>query len=166
MNQKTASFAKALFKSNIPIEAVDNARTLLLDQALFRILKSPAIKRSEKHAVIDAIFHDKIKNYMKVLSDYESIPEFPEIYKIYQDEVLKSNLILHVFLTYVIRPEEKELLAIKEAICRKYNKKDVLFDMKENSSLIGGFILTVGDTVFDRSIQGSLNRLYKVLTRR
>ena len=51
-------------------------------------------------------------------------------------------------------------------ICRKYHKTGVNLQLKEDPSLIGGFILTVGDDVYDRSVKASITKLQNSLVRR
>ncbi|MFU0828355.1 MAG: hypothetical protein ACFWTJ_12655 [Lachnoclostridium sp.] len=39
-------------------------------------------------------------------------------------------------------------------------------ELKEDPSLIGGFVLKVGNTEYDKSIKGTLDELQKTLVRR
>lgn len=51
-------------------------------------------------------------------------------------------------------------------LCRKYGAKRAYIEMKKDDSLIGGFILRVGNDEYDRSTKGRLDRLEQRLTRR
>ena len=53
--------------------------------------------------------------------------------------------------------------ALRE-LAKKYNKETVELTMVEQTELIGGFVLKVGDIEEDNSIRGRLNRLEKKLT--
>ena len=55
---------------------------------------------------------------------------------------------------------------MKKYLCRRYRKNDVTFDIREDASLLGGFILKAGDFEYDYSLDGRLKRLQHKLTRR
>ena len=61
---------------------------------------------------------------------------------------------------------EEQLQGMKKYLCRRYRKNDVTFDIREDASLLGGFILKAGDFEYDYSLDGRLKRLQHKLTRR
>ena len=164
MTQRAINYAKAIFDLKIPEECVHNTKDIITSNVeLFEALTSPAVKTSEKHTVIDAIFDKEVRNFLKVVCDNESMNIISQIFEAYEELVRDSKNVIRATITFVKRPDDEQLEKIKVMVCKKYNKSGVLLELKEDASLIGGFILTVGDTMYDKSIQGTLSALYKTL---
>jgi len=166
MTNHAMNYAKALFDLNISDEIVQNTKDILENRELLEALSNPSIKKSEKHAVIDTIFDYKISNFLKVLCDNDCMEFISQIIDQYESIVLDSKNIIRATITFVTRPDDDQLEKLKEFVCKKYNKDGVLLELKEDSSLLGGFILSVGDTEYDKSIKGTLSSLHKTLMRR
>lgn len=164
MIQRAINYAKALFELNIPEECVHNAKDIIMENKdLLEALSNPTVKTSEKHTVIDDIFDKEVRSFLKVVCDNESMNIISQIFEAYERLVLDSKNVIRATITFVKRPDDEQLEQIKVMVCKKYNKSGVLLELKEDASLIGGFILTVGDTMYDKSIQGTLSSLYKTL---
>lgn len=164
MTQHDMNYAKALFDLNISVECIQNSKDIFLkNRELLDVLSNPSIQKREKHAVIDAVFDKELRNFLKVLSDNESIEHISRIFDIYEDIVLESNNTIKATLSFVAKPDDNQLEKFKEFVCNKYKKKGVLLELKEDSSLIGGFVLSVGDIEYDKSIRGTLLSLHKTL---
>ena len=164
MTQQSINFARAIFELNISEEHVENAKDIIMANIeLYDALSNPAVKNSEKHTVIDKIFDKEIRNFLKVLCNHNCMKMISQIFEAYEALVLASKNEIRATFTFVTKPDDVEIEKVKEFLCNKYNKADVLLELKEDASLIGGFILTVGDTMYDKSIRGSLSSLYKTL---
>jgi F-type H+-transporting ATPase subunit delta len=164
MTQRATNFAKAIFELAIPEKSVQNTKDILTaNMELLEALSNPAIKKSEKYHVIDTIFEQEMKGFLKVLCDHSCMSIINQIFEVYDELVLESKNIIKATITYVKRPDDNQLEKMKEMVCKKYNKAGVLLQLNEDPSLIGGFVLSVKGTVFDKSIQGTLNNLYKTL---
>lgn len=167
MTQRAKNYAKALFDLNLSEECVQSTKDIILSsKELVEALSNPSIKKKEKNAVIETLFEKEIRSYLKVLCENDCFDIISEIFDVYEAILLDSKNIIKATLTFVSRPEEDQLDKIKEMVCNKYNKAGVLLELKEDSSLLGGFVLTVGDTEYDKSIQGTLLSLQKALVRR
>lgn len=164
MTQHAMNYAKALFDKNISNECIEHTKEMISSSSeLLEALSNPAVKKVEKHNVIDKLFDQEIRGFLKVLCDYNAIGILNQILKSYDDYVLASKNIVKATLTYVIKPDDNQIEQIKEMVCKKYNKTSVLLELKEDSSLLGGFILTVGNTQYDKSVKGTLANLQKTL---
>lgn len=71
---------------------------------------------------------------------------------------------LFVTLKYVTAPDEAQLKGIKEFVARRYGKSNIIFEMKEDASLGGGFVIEAGNEVFDWSTDGRIRQLRKKIT--
>ena len=166
MTQCAMNYAKDLFDLKINKECVQNTINIILEnKELFSALSNPSINKGEKHAVIDSIFEEEIRSFLKVLSDNDCMEIIGEIFKQYQMILLERNQVIKATLSYVSKPEDEQIEEMKVMICKKYNKADVLLELKEDLSLLGGFVLSVDDMVYDKSVRGTLSSLEKTLVK-
>lgn len=164
MTHRTMNYAQALFDLNVPEDSIKNTKVLILDnKELLDALSNPAVKKREKHAIIHNVFDKEVRNFIKVLCDNDAITSINEIFDAYENITLDSKNIIKAVFRYASRPNDDEIQKIKDMLCSKYNKKDVLLELKEDPSLIGGFILSVGNTEYDKSIKQTLFSLNKTL---
>jgi F-type H+-transporting ATPase subunit delta len=164
MTQSAVNYAKVLYELKISEECISNTKMLIENsKELVQALSNPAVKKKEKHAVIDTIFDSEMRNFLKVLCDNHGFSMILHIFDEYKTLLLHSKNILKATITYVTKPDEEQIRKIEEFICKKYNKAGVLLELKEDPSILGGFVLTVGSTEFDTSMEGALTSLYKTL---
>jgi F-type H+-transporting ATPase subunit delta len=163
MIQRSMNYAKALFMLKISDDIVNNTKCILENVELLDALSNPSIKRIEKYAVIETIFDKEIRGFLKILCDNNYMRPISQIFDMYEDVVLESKNIVKAKLTYVTKPDDDQINKIKEFVCNKYNKAGVLLELKEDASLIGGIVLSVGDVEYDKSIKGTLSSLHKTL---
>ena len=69
-------------------------------------------------------------------------------------------IIAHVFTRFPLSDEQKQL--IQEKLTTKFGKKCEL-NVVTDSSVIGGVILKIGDSVIDLSIEGRLKAFAKAM---
>ncbi|HSI90771.1 MAG TPA: ATP synthase F1 subunit delta [Adhaeribacter sp.] len=126
------------------------------------MLKNPIIKHDKKLAILKAIFDGKVspmtslfleiitrKNREAVL---ESMPqEFERQYNLINN-IQTATVTTATPLDAALRDQFRELVARKTG-------KTIQLEEKTDPSLIGGFVLTIGDTQIDDSIKSSLQRL-------
>lgn len=167
MIRQAENYAKALFELKTSEEIMKHTKSILASsRELTDALKNPEVTKAEKHKVIDAVFPTDTTGFLKVLCDHGSFGMIEQIFDAYEALVLKDRKYLKVVFYYVTKPEEDQLVRIRTMLCKKYQVKEVLLELKEDPSLIGGFILAVGNTVYDKSIRGALAGLYASLVKR
>ena len=79
---------------------------------------------------------------------------------------MRSERKLIAYLRYVTAPSKAQLKNMEKLICKKHDCSGVEWQMTEDPSLIGGFILTVDGITYDRSIDGRLRNMTRNLTKR
>ena len=141
---------------------------LLLDKTVqqnhdYRLmLKNPIIKHDKKLAILKAIFNGKVTDmtslFLEIITKknreavLESMPaEFEKQYNL-KNNIQKATITTAVPLDGKLREEFSVLVAKKTG-------KTIQLEEKVDPSLIGGFVLTIGDQQFDDSIKSSLQRL-------
>ena len=148
MTQTANNYATVLLELGVTREVVDETKEILsLTQDLPKSLKSPVVSKQEKHKLIDRIFPESMKNFLKVVCDYGEADLLEEIFAAYDVVEAEKNGILQAKLEYVLEPTEDEVAQMKA----------------KKPELIGGFVLRVGDIEEDYSMKGRLNRLERRL---
>lgn len=164
MSKTADSFGKTLFQLKIPNQVIEESKTLFMQNSVLKeALANPSVTKEEKHKVIDSLFLPEIRNFLKVLCDNGSINEFEEVSIAYDKCCLDSKNVLKADLVYAKEPSIEQIEAMKQIIAKKYKKDSVKLEMKQDSSLIGGFLLQIGDEEYDYSVKGRLAQLYKKL---
>lgn len=167
MTQRASIYAKVLYSLQVKEEHKQEAEDIVNNnKELIQALANPIIGYNEKEAVIDALFEKDITAFLKVLVKNNCIEIVTDIFMEYEKLVLRGKNIISAVLTYASKPNDIELEQIKEMICQKFNKADVILELIEDTSLIGGYVLTIGDTEYDKSIKGTLQGLQKTLSGR
>ena len=167
MTQAAINYGQVLFEMSVPQTAIEEAALVLkVVPELKHALSSPVIPKSSKHRVIDRVFPQEMKTFLKVLVERRDIDLVNDIFKAWRSRVSEEEGILDASLYYVSKPDEEQIREIKAMLCRKYDKKDVRLRLIEDASLIGGFILRVGDVETDWSLKGRLRQLEQKIMRR
>ncbi|MGB8455852.1 MAG: ATP synthase F1 subunit delta [Anaerocolumna sp.] len=167
MSPQAENFGKILFSLGLKEEVVLKSKKIISENfELVKALDNPVIKKEDKEAAVDNIFEKDIRSFIKVLCLNQCIGSIDKIFEAYEKIVLDSKNIIKAKLSYVTRPDETELEQIKDMLCRKYEKTGVILEMEEDTSLIGGFVLSVDNTDYDKSIKGTIEELQKTLVRR
>lgn len=165
MTQVANNYGIVLFELGVAKETVDQMKDVFAKTAeLPKMLQSPVVSKDAKHRVIDGIFPEEVRSFLKVLCDRQEVDMLDDIFAAYERAYNEHNGILSAELSYVMAPEEAQLSQMKSYLMTKYGKKQVELQMKEDPSLIGGFVLRVGDYEQDCSMKGRLERLQKKLT--
>ncbi|WP_257669551.1 ATP synthase F1 subunit delta [Parapedobacter tibetensis] len=135
---------------------------LRASKELQAVLKNPIIKQDKKSKILDALFeakiHPSITAFFHIMVRkgragilYATAQEFIREY----NEV-KGIVKATVASAVAFSPEHLDIL--EKIIASEINAKIILKN-KVDATLIGGFIITVGDKQIDASIAGKLHKL-------
>ncbi len=158
-------YAAVLDELAVPQEELD--RTVqILDSCpeLKGMLESPVISKAQRGRVIDRVFPECVRNFLKAAADRGGIGEVAESIDIYREQRLKKAGIITAGLIYAEPPDAERLKKMEQFICRQYGASGVRWEMEENTSLIGGFTLRVNGREYDYSVLGRLKGLEQKLT--
>ena len=153
---------KALEEIKIDMELFVN--TLRINTELQAVVKNPIIPLNKKNAIINAVFGGKIhkvtSSFLKIVIDkgraeiiYGTAKEFLNQYNQYKNIVTAKV----TSATPLTENAKTEIINKVKAI----TGGEVLLQTEVDDSLIGGFILTVGDKQFDTSLASGLAKLKK-----
>ncbi|HIW57084.1 MAG TPA: ATP synthase F1 subunit delta [Firmicutes bacterium] len=160
-------YAVALAELKIDPAAVMEAAALAEKSAeLTESMTNPSISLSEKYRAIDRIFSEDISAFIKVLCKNDDFHRLSEIAEACRRNELKTKNIAEVRFEYAVRPSDEQLKKIKSALIKKFDLSDVVLNLNENENLIGGYRMTIGDKVYDKSAAGAYERMRAAFTRR
>ena len=167
MNGAVTSYANVLLTlAKTSADVADAQTTFQNCPQLTDALSNPTIPEAEKFAVIDRIFPASLRTFLKVVCDHEKMTIAEQIFAAYEELQNQAAGVKTVYLRYTALPSEEQKKGMESFLCRKYGAKRAYIEMKKDDSLIGGFILRVGNDEYDRSTKGRLDRLEQRLTRR
>ncbi|HQQ96258.1 MAG TPA: ATP synthase F1 subunit delta [Cyclobacteriaceae bacterium] len=133
------------------------------NRAFTMMLRSPVIRHEKKKAVLDKIFAGKVNALTLAIIDIitrkNREPILPAIAAEFHNAYNEYKGIGEAQVTTTIAMD-KELRASLESIVKKLsNKQQVEIKEQIDPSLIGGFVLHVGDRQIDASVKGKLKVL-------
>lgn len=133
------------------------------------VLNSPLINMGKKESIVNAIFDKQFSSELTPLLTAMLVRKGREMYlphvakaflKLYDD----SKGVARGTLTSASKLSDKEEKEITQAMEEKMGKKLAL-EVEVNPELIGGFVLKVGDQLFDGSVSSSLRKIKQELTK-
>ena len=154
------NYARVLYDMNIDPETLSTARSLLTESPeLVEALVNPLVRRSEKRNIIEKLFPESLWNFLKVMSDNGDVGCASEMFDAYDGIVREKENTVEAVFTYVTKPDDAQIESLKAKIARDWGKKSVKLRLQEDPAIIGGFILTVGEQVYDQSIRTSMAKM-------
>ncbi len=136
----------------------------------YLLIKSPIVKPSKKLAIFKELFsgkYDKLTlSFLNILIQKGREGNLPEIAEEFLSQYKKIKSISTVKVITATKLSKSALKKIRkkmeEAVVTESN---IELETEINPDLIGGFILEVGDQIYDASVQHKLNELHKELER-
>ena len=169
MSRAAIRYAKAIIEnavSNGRADEVNQDMNLILNtvssnEELQHFLISPVVKPQQKYTAIAEIFasvQPDTKGLFLLLKEnkrFELLGEIAQQYKV-QHDVLNGIEEAHVTTAFPITPEleSKVLAKIKE-----FSNKKITLINTVDSSIIGGFVLRIGDQQYNASVSSRLQQL-------
>ncbi|MDG2101165.1 MAG: ATP synthase F1 subunit delta [Dehalococcoidales bacterium] len=143
-----------------------NAEEIILDEDLNSFLSSPQVPFAEKFKSIDTLmknYEPLFLNFIKVLINRNHVDLFKHIMSEFydQNQILKGKVSATITSSIKLSNDQKKMLI--EKICNIFNVTDVEIIENIDESILGGFIIRVGDTIIDSSTKNKLNELEKHL---
>lgn len=167
-------YAAALLKAalqNGSLDAVRKDVDLLktavgVSRELVSMLKSPIIQQERKVEVIRSIFAERVSsmtmNFLLLLLEKSREGELPEVVRSFDAQYNTHMGVVEVQVRSAVELDETQKNAILDKV-RRFTGKTVLPHYTIDTSLIGGFMVKIGDTVLDGSVRHQLDNLKKAL---
>ena len=122
-------------------------------------LADPAAPLEGRHHVIDKVFPKEVRSVFKLLCDEEQFEAVSDVADAFYAQQGEKHGALPVTITYVTAPDEVQIARFREYLSQKYPGRELELTLREDKSLLGGFILRAGSDEFDWSMKGRLGAL-------
>lgn len=171
---KVASrYAKALFdlalETSVLEKIKEDIRLIAATTVgeLHAVMMSPVIRGDKKEKIFAAVFGDKVNalttSFFTLLFRKGREVAIRDIMEAYMELYRKHHKIQRVEITTAVSVDEKVHQKILESMHQMKGYEQMQFDVqaKVDPSIVGGFVLQVGDTLFDASIRHDLQVIRK-----
>ena len=167
MTVTAVNYAKVLKELSVSEKSIQDTREIFREvRELTESLENPLVPFESKSRVIDRVIPEDMKNFVKVVCKHHETGLLEEIFEDYDELCRKQAGIMKAVMWYVNLPKPEQLEGIKAFLCREFQVQEAEIEMKEDKSLIGGFILQAGGREYDWSLRGRYRKLEQKLTRR
>lgn len=136
---------------------------------LKKFLHNPIVTRAESANVIAAVLttlkaNDLTKKFFALLASQRRLGVTLAIIDKYIAKLAEHRGELKVEIIYAGKLDNSQEKTISDAVAKATSKK-VTTHLQEDSSLIGGLQIKIGDKILDSSIKGKLSRLRSSLAK-
>ncbi|MBS1662136.1 MAG: ATP synthase F1 subunit delta [Bacteroidetes bacterium] len=132
---------------------------------LVNLLRSPIIKADKKASILTAVTAGKVSDtttaFIKLLLNKEREAYLPEIATSFIEQYKTHMGIQTVTLTTASPVSEEVKQAILDKVKAARGIQQIDLHTKVDASLIGGFVLEIGDELVDASVAFELNNIKK-----
>ena len=135
---------------------------LVEDENAKTSLQDAKINDSEKEKMILAVCKGQLskegENFVKLLIENKRLPVLPFIREAFETLKADEEGVLDANIVVAAKISKKETDEIVKKLEKKFSKK-IEATIEINEEIIGGSLITVGDTVIDASVKGQLESL-------
>ncbi len=164
-----AAFEYASAHNAIPEwEAALNAGAVLSDDvSVQRLLTNPKVSLTQigelYSDVLGKMLNTEITNFFHLLTQNHRLSALPEIAELFKAYRAAQEKTLNVTVTSAVALDNSYKHKLIEALTKRLQRK-VTLECSLDANLLGGAVITAGDTVFDGSVRGKLNRLIEFIS--
>lgn len=174
-HRAAARYAKSLLELAVETSVLDQVRddmqlflNVFEENRLFAVvLRNPVILHTKKRAVLNALFSDKMNKLTISAFDLITKKNRENILNAIAGEfIIQYNIlkgIQEATVTTTVDLDESQKEEFGKVVARITGKQPEL-EMKIDESLIGGFVLNIGDNQLDESVKSKLNKIHRGLT--
>ncbi len=160
MSQRIDDYINTLLLNEVSVSELDRAKEILFSSdELMQILNSPSVSPEEKSRVVSEIFSSSVKPVVLGLAEKCRAESICEVIEAYSAVLDKKNRIARATVVCVNEPNAQQLRGIEEFICKEENAGSAKIKVVKDESLIGGFIIQIGNKQFDRSLKTKITRI-------
>ncbi len=137
------------------------SNTINASSDLKAVLNSPVVKSDKKESILNSIFNEKVDaitlKFLSIVANKSRESLLPAIAKAYSSEYKASKLITEAEVTSATKLNTNDINEIAQLL--NVNKNSIEITEKIDPSVIGGFIIRVGDKQIDATVKGKLLKL-------
>jgi F-type H+-transporting ATPase subunit delta len=142
----------------------DFAETLEASAELREILEDPSIPEAQKLKVLDAIakksgMSTTVRNFIAVIAHHQRLHELRSMVEAYATIAEEESSVAEAEIVSAQPLDAKNRKLLEEKISTLTGMRQVHATYREDATLLGGAVVTVGSTVYDGSIRAQLQQL-------
>lgn len=158
------SYIEQLLSSNVSVSSLEDALKLVTSSDELReTLNNPNYSEEEKQQVIGELFAPSVKAFISALASNCQCDDLMGIIDAYIIEADKRNNVTHATISCTTPPSDEQLQGIVKFIKKQTNSEEVQTEIKEDKSLVGGFIIAVDGKEYDFSLKTKMNTIKEQL---
>ena len=125
MTQISNNYGLVLLESAILANEIEDTKKVIFEQPmLLEALKSPIVSLAEKEKIIDAVFPEGIRKFLKVVAVHHDFNKIQDIFAAYDKHRRKKEQEILATIYYVQKPDTRETGNVSETIsCPKSNDR-------------------------------------------
>ncbi len=144
---------------------LDIAAEVLGERRVEEFFGDPQVSKNKKEQLIEKAFGENLlfSNFLKLVVRNEKVREIKNIAESFRVILSEVAGVATAKIESAI-PLEKQQIAELSAALQKLTGKEVAVEMAENTKLLGGVKVFLGDELIDLSLAGKLKKMRKVLS--
>lgn len=159
-------FAEQSGKLDKILDDMKSFAEMAKNRDLFLLMKSPIVNADKKKAVFNALFTGKLDeittNFFEIVLRKGRESHLPQIANEFISQYKAMKGITDVTLTTAVSLPQSELDRIKEALLKsEVTDTEVDIETKVDPEILGGFVLQIGDLLYDASAAHKLKQIRK-----
>jgi F-type H+-transporting ATPase subunit delta len=167
------SLAEIAFEQNIEDKVAEDLRKFsgIFSQNpdVCKVFDSLAVPRDEKEKLLDALLAEypvtKIAaNFMRVLLERNRINSFQRIFELFLEIVNKRKGIVSAKIVTATPLDRDGVGRIEKRLGNITKKTVVATTVETDENLLGGIVVSVGNTIYDGSVRTRLDEMKRRLT--
>ena len=147
------------------VETIESA--LSASREFKALTKNPIVKTEKKLSIFDALFADKIsvdtKDFLHLVIEKKREAYLSEILTSFKTQVSDLNEVSEITITTAVALEQESLVKIASEVKESLHLKNVKVKVDVDARIMGGFIVKLGDRVYDDSVAYKLQKLKREL---
>ncbi len=141
---------------------LDLAVELTSSKEAERYLDNPALPANQRQEVVDRVLGDRVADPVRRLVDLlvqrGKVDQLPDIARAYRGLLNRQQGVVDAVAKTALPLTDDETRALREKVAQM-SGREVNLTVDVDESLIGGLTVRVGDTLYDASVRGRLERL-------
>ncbi|HEY1437431.1 MAG TPA: F0F1 ATP synthase subunit delta [Casimicrobiaceae bacterium] len=159
-----AAFALAREQNALPkwAEMLKLASNVASDPTVRAALDNPRLDNAAKESLLLSLCGDALsaegKSFIRVLLESDRIVLLPDIRALFDTLKDSADGVARAQIVSAFELEDAQLASLKAALEKRFSKT-IEATVSVDPQLIGGALVTVGDTVIDASVRGELQAM-------
>lgn len=176
-NSITRRYAEALISIGVEENSYDTFKTELTridntlndNPELRGVLCGSIYTGKERKAILKEVagrleLSKDIRNFINLLIDKNRLELLPDILKRYEDLLDRIAGRIRAKVVVAKTMPDKGFAKLKE-VFEEFTGKEVILEMEEDPSIIGGMVTKLGNVIFDGSVRTQLEKIKRLIVR-